>query len=156
MSAPFRMKSSAEEVSCGGDSDCEITLTYNNRRFVVLLSREPSLPSNAPDSIECTYPRKLDSALESKDPRKLTTITDKVFGFLATLPQPISQEFASLTGDEPEILDIESCMNPETYKLQMITVDEKPKVARRNDNGSSSTIHSKFFSSDVRTVAGDL
>lgn len=156
MSALFPMKSFTEEANCGGGSDCKITLNCNNRRFIVLLSREPSPSLNTPGFIECTYLKTLDSALESEDPRELTTIVDEISGFLATLCQPMSQEFASLTGDEPEFLDVEACINPETYKLQLMMVDKKPKVVRRNGDGSSSTIPSKVSSLDMRTAAADL
>lgn len=36
----FPMISATEEVNCGIGSDCEITLICNNKRFIVLLSRE--------------------------------------------------------------------------------------------------------------------
>ena len=156
MSAPIPMTSFAEETSCGG-GDCQITLTCNNKRFIVLLSRQPSpSSSNTPDSIECAHLEKLDRALESDDPRKSTAIIDEISGFLAPLCQPIFREFASLTGNEPEFLDLESCINPETFKLQLVTVDGKPNIVRRDGNGSGSTIPSKFCSPDVRTIVADL
>ncbi|KAL2049854.1 hypothetical protein ABVK25_009949, partial [Lepraria finkii] len=149
----FPMISTTEEVNCGVGSDCEITLICNNRRFIVLLSRCPLPYFDRPNSIECNYLKRLDDALESKDPLEVDTTIEEVSGFVATLCQPVFQEFASIIGDESRVLDLDSCLNPETYKLQLITVDGKPEVIRRNGNG---IIHSTFSGLHARTTAATL
>lgn len=74
-----------EEVNCGIGSDCEITLICNNRRFIVLEPRCPLSCSDKPDSIEYIYLKRLDDALESKDPLEVDTIIEEISGFVATL-----------------------------------------------------------------------
>ncbi|MCJ1345380.1 hypothetical protein MMC31_003587 [Peltigera leucophlebia] len=148
----FPMISATEEVNCGIGSDCEITLICNNRRFIVLLSRCPLSCFDKPNSIEYTYLKRLDGALESKDLLELDTTIEEISGLVATLCQPIFKEFAS---DESQVLDLDSCINPETYKLQLMTIDGKPKVIRCNSNGSG-IIHSTFSGLPVRTAAANL
>lgn len=87
--------STTEEVNCGIGSDCEITLFCNNIRFIVLLSR---CPFDKPNSIEYTYLKRLDGALESKDLLEVDTTIEEISGFVATLCQPIFKEFASIIG----------------------------------------------------------
>lgn len=149
----FPMISTTEDVSCGVGSDCEITLKCNNKRFIVLLSRRPLPSFDKPNSIECIFLKRLDGALESKDPLEVDTTIEEISGFVATLCQPMFQEFAPIIGDESQVLDLDSCLNPETYKLQLITIDGKPKVIRCNGN---SIIHSMFSGLHVRTTAVNL
>ena len=149
------MVSTTEEVNCGIGSDCEITLTCNHRRFIVLLSRCPLVCSNKPNSIEYTYLNRLDDALKSKNPLGVDTTLEEISGFVATLCQPTFKEFASSIGDESYELDLDSCINPETYNLQLMTVDGKPKVIRCNSNGNG-IIHSKFSGLPVQTPAANL
>lgn len=99
--------------------------------------------------------KRLDSALKSKDFLEVDIIIEEISGFVATLCQPIFKEFASATQDESKVLDLDSCINPETYKLQLMTIDGKPKVIRCNSNDSD-IIHSTFSGPPVRTTAAYL
>jgi len=147
------MISTTEEVNCGVGSDCEITLICNNKRFIVLLSCRPVPGFDHLTSIEERLLKRLDGALEAKDPLEMDTTIEEISGFVATLCQPIFHEFASVMGDESQVLDLDSCLNPETYRLQLVTVDGKPKVIRCDGNG---IIHSSFSDLYVRTTAADL
>jgi len=149
----FPMISATEEVSCGIGSDCEITLICNNRRFIVLLSRCPLPGVNNPNSIEERYLKRLDSALESKDSSEVDATIEEVSGFVATLCQAIFRESASVVGNEPQALDLDSCLNPETFRLQVVMVDGKPKVIKCNGNAIT---HSTFPGPQLRTTAADL
>ncbi len=149
----FPMISATEEVNCGVGSDCEITLVCNNIRFIVLLSRRPLPGSDHLTSIEERYLKILDGALESKDPLEMDTAIEEISGLVATHCQSIFQEFASNIGDESQALDLDSCLNPETFRLQLVTVEGKPKIIRCNGNG---TIHSTFPGLHRRITGADL
>lgn len=92
------MISTTEEVNCGIGSDCEITLTCNHRRFIVLLSHCPLLCPDKANFIGYTYLKRLDDALKSKNPLEVDTTLEEISGFVATLCQPTFKEFASTTG----------------------------------------------------------
>lgn len=146
----FPMIRATEKVNCGIGSDC-----CDNKRFIVLLSRCPLSCFDKPNSIEYTYLKRLDEALESKDQLELDTTIEEISGLVATLCQRIFKEFASIIGDESQVLDLGSCINPETYKLQLITLNGKPKVIRCNSNGRG-IIRSTLFGLPVRTAAANL
>ena len=147
------MISTTEEVSCGIGSDCEITLICNDRRFIVLLSRCPLPAVNDPNSIEGRYLKRLDSALESKDLSEVDAAIENVSGFVATLCQAIFRESASDVGNEPQALDLDSYLNPETFRLQVVTIDGKPQVIRCPGNAIT---NSTFQGPQLRTAAADL
>ncbi len=151
----FPIISNTEEVNCGIGSDSEITLTCNNRRFIILLSRCPLLYSDKLNFIQYTLLNRLDDALKSKNPLEVEITIEKISGFVATLCQPTFKEFASTIGDESQELDLDSCINPETYNLQLMTVDGKPKVIRCNNNGQG-IIHSTFSGLPVQSAAANL
>lgn len=135
--------------------DCKITLICNNRRFIVLESSYPFWCFDKPDSIKYTYLKRLDDALELKDQQEVDTTIEEISGFVATLCQPTSKEFASTIGGESQLLDLDFYINPETNKLQLMTVDGKPKVIRCNSNVKG-IIHSTFSGLPVRTAAANL
>lgn len=108
----FPMISATEEVNCGIGFDCEITLICNNKHFIVLLSRGPFSCFNKPNSIEYTYLKRLNGALESTDLLGLDTAIKEISGLVAMLYQPIFKEFASIVVDESQVFDLESCINP--------------------------------------------
>lgn len=149
----FPMISATEEVNCGIGSECKITLTCNNRRFIVLLSRCPFLYPDKPNSIEYTHLNRLDDALKSKNPLEVDTTIEEISDFVATLCQPTCKEFASTIGDESQELDLDFCIM--TYNLQLITVDGKPKVIRCKSNGNG-IIQSTFSGLLVQIAATHL
>ena len=149
----FPMISTTEEVKCGVGSDCEITLVCNNRRFIVLLSRCPLPAFDNLNSIEGTCLKRLDGALESRDPLEVDNAIEEISGFVATLCQSTFQEFASVIENEFPVIDLDSCLNPKTFRLKVVTVDGKPKVIRCNGNDIT---HSTFSGLHLRTTAADL
>ena len=151
----FPMISTTEEVNCDIGSDCKITFTCNHRRFIIFLSRCLFVYSDKPNSIKYTYLNRLNDALKSKNPLEMDTTLKEISGFVATLCQPTFKEFASTIGDESQEFDLDSCINPETYKLQLMTVDKKPKVIRYNSNGNG-IIHSTFSGLPVQSAAANL
>ena len=42
---------------------------------------------------------------------------------------------SSVTGNEPQVLDLDPCLSPETFRPQVVTVDGKPKAIRCSGNG---------------------
>ncbi len=147
------MISVTEEVNCGVGSDCEIILLCNNRRFIVLLSRCPLPGVDKPNSVEERYLKRLDGALESKDSLGVNATIEEISGFVATLCQPILRESASIIRNESQVLDFDSYLNPETHKLQVVTVDGKPKVIKWNGNAIT---HSTFPGLQLRPTSADL
>ncbi|KAL9029196.1 MAG: hypothetical protein Q9196_002532 [Gyalolechia fulgens] len=147
------MVSAVEEVNCGIDSDCEITLVCNNIRFIVLLSRLPLPGYDNHTTIEETYLKRLDGAVESRDPLEMDTVIEEISGLIAVHCQPIFREFASIDGNESKALDLDSCLNPETLRLQLVTVAGKPRIIRCTGNG---ILHSTFPGPHLRITDADL
>ena len=149
----FPMISTTEDVNCGIDSDCEITLVCNNVRFIVLLSRRPLPRSDHFTSIEERYLKRLDGALASKDPFEMDVAIEEISGFVATHCQSVFQEFASVAGNKSQTLDLDSCLNPKTFRLQLVTVEGELQIIRCNGNG---IIHSTFPGPHLRINSADL
>ena len=84
---------------------------------------------------------------------EVDTIIEEISGLVATLCQPIFQEFATIMVDESQASDLDSCLNPETYRLQLMMIGGKPEVIRNNGN---SIIPSMFSSLHVRMNAANL
>ncbi len=143
------MLSASVDLSCGISDDCEITLLCNNKHFIILLSSCSC--DDKPDSIECTFLKRLDVALKSNDEPEIDKINEEISDIAALLFQPFYKEFAS---DKSQVLYLDSYINPETYKFQLVTVNGKPEVIRcSNDCGIK---YSEFSGLPLGKTAADL
>ena len=131
------MISAVEDVDCGIGSDCELILSCNNKRFAILLSPRPLPGFNGPDSIEGMYLKKLDTAIMSKKDLEMDDVIQEISSFVTILCQPTFRELAPVPGDQSSKLSLDAFLNPETFKLQVVTHDGKSKIIRREDIASS-------------------
>lgn len=149
----FLMISATEKVSCNVSFDCKITFICNNWCFIVLLSHCSLLGVNNLNFVKERYLKRLDDALKSKDSLKVNTTIKEIFDFVTTLCQVIFWESASVVENEPQVLDLDFCLNSKIFKLQVMTVDEKSKVIRCNDN---TIMHLTFSDLQLWTIAVNL
>lgn len=116
-----------EQVNCGIGDDCELSVNCNNKIFQVLLSPGPS-----PDAtIEGPLLKKIDVAIESQDMIEMEKVEEEVADIVCEACQPFFRQLAGAIEAACEETDLHSFLNPETFYLQLITVDGKAKMIRR-------------------------
>lgn len=116
-----------EQVDCGIEDDCEISISCNNKSFQILLSPGPS-----PDvTIEGPLLKKLDAAIESQDELEMENIQEEITDVVCEACQPIFRELAPMVEGGCEGIDLHSFLNPETFHLQLVTVDGMAKIISR-------------------------
>lgn len=121
------LRCAVEQVDCGIEDDCELSISCNNKHFQVLLSPGPS-----PDvTIEGPLLKRLDAAIESQDELEIENIQEEIADIVCEACQPIFRQLAPMVEGGCEDMDLHSFLNPETCHLQLVTVDGKAKMISR-------------------------
>ncbi|KAF1952752.1 hypothetical protein CC80DRAFT_495090 [Byssothecium circinans] len=122
-----------EEIDGGIEDDCELSISCNNQRFQVLLSRN-QLPDS---SVTGSLLRKLDTAVESRDDLEMDAIHEEIGDIVCEACQPIFRQLAPVTDRGTQQVDLQTYMNPQITYLQLVIDAGKAKVVKRDDGAKS-------------------
>ncbi|KAK5257375.1 hypothetical protein LTR16_000856 [Cryomyces antarcticus] len=110
-------------------------LSCNNKRFQILLSPGPSPYV----TIEGSLLKQLDAAMESQDEIEMEIIQEEIADVVCEACQPVFQQLAPLVEGGSGQMNLQSFLNPETFLLQLVTMDGKAKIIRREGVQATTT-----------------
>lgn len=130
---------------------CEITITFDNTCFIVLVSPQ-SFPNTAgtQSTVGEIWERLDDTSFEDDDETSERAMFELIDLAQATC-QPIFRQLPLRTEYPPQQQDLDTLLNPKPVMLQMVTLDGKPDVIRRGDVPAPRFEHQTVDTTNINT-----
>ena len=129
---------SIEETFTGTGDDCEITLTYNSTRFIILLKR----PSSAEeDTTEGKLLRELDDAAAMSDEMIYDRYLENIHDIVVSECKMTMHKLAPVRYSNLCVQTLEDRLYPNTFVLQLITIEGKLKIFKHYSSDSLKYLH---------------
>jgi len=143
---------SIEETFIGTGDDCEITLTYNSTRFIILLKRPSSVEE---DTIEGKLLRELDDAAAMSDEMIYDRYLENIHDIVVSECKMTMHKLAPVRHSNLCVQTLEDRLYPKTFVLQLITIGGKLEILEHYSSDSLKYPHSPIELDPVLVLSTD-
>jgi serine/threonine protein kinase len=124
-----------------------ITLMFNDKQFIVEMSREHPPGYDETDAIEEKWLDELQAV--ANDDAKETIIMRRISHSIEDISLPFMQDRAPAREDTK--LSLHMCLNPETFTFQMATMKGKGTLVQRTEEFEDSTMRQTLEITSIKT-----